>query len=107
MNLPPEAIGAAPAQGNPTPPQSPKLSPDQIAALRKDPDILAAVAKFLGRPAPLDQIPEPMLMQLAGAVHKLGVDGAVALMAKVIPPQLQARLKAPQGQPMPPQGVPR
>lgn len=104
----PNAIGAAPAQGNPQ--QSPKLPPQAIMALRKDPQLIQAVTKFFGRPIPLDGLPENVLMELAGAVHKLGVDGAVALMAKVIPPQIKAQILAKygqaQGQPMPPQGRP-
>lgn len=94
MNLPPEAIGAAPAQGNPQAGGSQKLPPEQMAALRKDPEVLAAVAKFIGKPVPLDNVPDSLLMEIAGAVHKLGVDGAVAKFQQVLPPQVQAQLKA-------------
>lgn len=105
----PEAMGAAPAMGNPQMGQTPKLPPDQIAALRKDPQLMQAVAKALGKPVPLDTLPDNILMELAGAVHKLGVDGAAALINKVIPPQIKAQIlsKYGGGQPMTPQGMPQ
>jgi len=101
----PNAIGAVPAQGNPNSPQTPKLPPQAMAALRKDPQLIQADTKALGKPVPLDTLPDNILMELAGAVHKLGVDGAAALINKVIPPQIKAQILAkhgaPQGAPMP------
>lgn len=89
----PNAIGAAPAQGNPQ--QGPgKLPPDQIAALRKDPEIAAAVSKYMGRPFPMEKVPDEMLIEIAGMVAKLGVDGAVQKFSQSIPPQIQQRIKA-------------
>ncbi len=114
MNLPPEAIGAAPAQGNPTPPQSPKFPPDQIAALRKSPNVIAAVHKFTGRDFPMEQIDDQLIVEIAGMVYKLGVDGAVAKAEQLLSPQQKATIRgiamkqrvpmSPQGQQMPPQG---
>lgn len=100
MNLPPEAMGAAPAMGNPQIGKTPVLPPDKMAALRKDPEIIQAIAKFAGRPVPLESIPDNLIMEIAGAVHKLGVDGAIAKFKQVIPQQIQAQIMA-QGQKQP------
>lgn len=92
----PEAIGAVPAQGNPQQPQQGQpgktLPPEQMAALRKDPEITQAVAQFAGKPIPLERIPDNLLMSIAGAIHKLGVPGAVALFKKSIPPEMQQKI---------------
>lgn len=93
----PEAIGAAPAMGNPQMGQTPKLSPEQIAALKKDPELIQAVTKAFGKPVPLVTLPDNILSELAGAVHKLGVDGASALIQKVIPPQVKAQILSKHG----------
>lgn len=90
----PEAIGASPAEGNPQQGQTPNLPPEQIAALRKDPDILNAVSMFMGKPTPLDNIPEPALVELAGMVHKLGVQGTVQMLEQKIPPDLKTKIKS-------------
>ena len=106
----PNAIGAAPAPGNPTAPQAQKLPPQAMVALRKSPDIMKAVALFMGRPVPMQSIPDNLLVEIAGMVHKLGVQGAVQKFQQTVPPQVQAQLKAsaqPQGQQMPPQGPPQ
>lgn len=90
----PNAIGASPAQGNPTQPQTARLPPDQVAVLRKDPEIIKAVSLFIGKPVPLDNVPEPALMELAGMVHKLGVQGTVHMLEQKIPANLKQQLKA-------------
>lgn len=90
----PNAIGAAPAQGNPQQGQGQTLPPEQMAALRKDPEIGQAVAKVLGKPIDLAQIPDNILLNIAGMVHKLGVDGAVSEFTKKMPPQILQQLKA-------------
>ena len=106
--------GAVPAQGNPMAPQTPKLSPDKIAILRKSPSVIEAVRKFTGRDFPMEQIDDQLIVEIAGLVHKLGVDGAVAKAEQILTPQQKATIRgismkqrvpmAPQGQPMPPQG---
>jgi hypothetical protein len=110
----PEQIGASPAQGNPQMGQTHKLPPDQIAALRKSPNVIAAVHKFTGRDFPMEQIDDQLIVEIAGLVNKLGVDGAVAKAEQLLTPQQKATIRgismkqrvpmAPQGQPMPPQG---
>lgn len=93
MNLPPEQIGATPQMGvNPMAKQSANLSPEQLAVLRKDPEIAEAVSKFAGRPIPVQSIPDNLLMEIAGMIHKLGVDGAVMEFKRKVPPQVQAQL---------------
>ena len=94
MNLPPEAVGAAPAMGNPDMGKTPTVTPEQMAKLRQDPEIAQAVQKYLGRPFPLEKIPEGVLTVLAGMVFKLGVDGAVAEFTKIIPQQAQQKIKS-------------
>jgi hypothetical protein len=88
--------GAMPAQGNPQQGQVKPLPPEQIAALRKDPEIAQAVTKYMGRPFPLEKVPDQMLQTIAGMVFKLGVDGAVAEFSKMIPPQIAQRMKGEQ-----------
>lgn len=90
----PEAIGATPAQGNPQQGQSPKLNPQQLDALRKDPEIAQVVSMFMGKPTPMDNVPEAALMELAGMVHKLGVQGAVQMLEQKIPKDLKQKLRA-------------
>lgn len=90
----PNAIGAVPANGNPQQGQTPKLNPQQMDALRRDPELIQAVAKFVGRPVPLEKVPDNLLMEIAGMVHKLGVDGAIAKFQQTVPPQIQNKLKA-------------
>jgi len=95
LQNPNQVGGAVPAQGNPS--QAPKLSTQALMALRKDPQLIQAVTKAFGKPVPLDQLPEHVLTELAGAVAKLGVDGAAQLINKVIPPEIKAQIMAKHG----------
>lgn len=90
----PEAIGAVPAQGNPVPAQGSKLTPEQVKVLKKDPELVQAASQFVGSPVTLENLPENALAELAGAVHKLGVMGAVNLLKQKIPQQIQDQIKA-------------
>ena len=104
----PNAVGGAvPAQGNPMSRPAPKLPPQQMAALRKDPEIAQAVSLYIGKPVPLTVIPDNLLMEIAGMVHKLGVQGAVQEFSRKIPPQVQAQIKARVGGGAPPQAGPQ
>jgi hypothetical protein len=110
MMRPQEAVGAVPQQGvNPMARQAPQpapaaaqppapggqqLAPDQVEALRKDPEIVAAVAQFAGRPVPMESIPDNLLMEIAGMVDKLGVEGAVHEFKTKVPPEVQQQLVA-------------
>lgn len=100
MNVPPEQIGAAPQSGvNPMAKQAPApqgqdIPPEAIQFFRNDPEIIAAVSKFMGKPVTLEHVPDDMLIALAGMVQKLGVDGAVAMAQKTIPPEQQQQLRA-------------
>lgn len=102
-----EALGAVPQPGvNPQARQAPQpapaapgasaqqLPPEQLAALRKDPEIAQAVAQFAGRPVPLESIPDNLLMEIAGMVHKFGVEGAVQEFKTKVPPEVQQQLVA-------------
>lgn len=97
LNNPNAMRGGVPAMGNPQMGKSPKLPPQAMAVLRKDPEIIQAVTKFMGRPVPMDKIPDQLLIEIAGMVHKLGVDGAVQKFMQSVPPQLQAQIKASSG----------
>lgn len=90
----PNAIGAAPAMGNPQMGQTPKLSPEQIAALKKDPEVLEVVKIFMGRPTPIDHLPDNVIAELAGAVNKLGVQGAVQMLEQKLPPDIKQKIKS-------------
>ncbi len=111
MMRPQEAVGAIPQQGvNPlarqqapaaaprpqaaAPAQAPALSPEEVEALRKDPEIAQAIAMFVGRPVPLESVPDNLLMEIAGMVHKLGVEGAVQEFQAKVPPEIQQQLLA-------------
>lgn len=98
--------GAAPAMGNPN--KTPTLPPQAMAKLRQDPEVIAAVTKYVGKPVPLQMVPDNLLLEIAGMVAKLGVDGAVAEFSRKVPQQAQAQLKAAaaQGGGMAPQGMP-
>lgn len=114
MPLPPEQIGAVP-QGQAQNPKAP-LSPDQLKILRSDPEIQQAIEMFVGRPVPMESVPDDLLKEIAGMVHKLGVQGAVQMAQKMLPPEVQQQLKqgamggqGPQAQAqqqMPQQGAP-
>ena len=108
MMKPQEAVGAVPQEGfrpqapapqapqaqAPAAPQGQQLSPEDLAALRQDPEISEAVAKFLGRQVSMEEVPDNILTVVAGMVHKLGVDGAVAEITKMVPPEMAQQLRA-------------
>ena len=94
----PQARQAPPAPAAPQPQQPPQgggeLSPEDIEALRQDPEIAEAVAKFMGRRVDMAQVPDDMLIQIAGMVQKLGVDGAIAEFERLVPPEVVQQLRA-------------
>lgn len=90
---PPEAMGGAVPQSQAMGGQSPKLTPEQMASLRQDPDISQAVEMVLGKKIDLKMIPDDLLVNIAGMVHKLGVQGAVQEFTKKVPPQVLQQLK--------------
>lgn len=98
--MPQEAMGGAvpqaQAQGqNPSPQgQTPKLPPEQMEALRQDPEIKQAVSKFIGRPVKLESVPDNILIVVAGMVHKLGVDGAIQKFEQMVTPEIKNQLRA-------------
>lgn len=106
--LPPQ--GAVPQQqvhgGIPANPQTPrgsapqapsqgagKSDPKQIDILRHSPRIKQALELYLGRPVEMSQVPPEILTEVAGMVAKLGVEGAVAMAQKMLPHDIQQKLK--------------
>lgn len=98
----PNAIGAAPSTGNPVGnPQSQNTSngntygvtPEQIEYLRKDPEVIAVVRGVTGRDFPMSQIDDALIVQIAGAVHKLGVQGAIEKANQVLSPEQKATIR--------------
>lgn len=91
----PEATGGAVPQEQAMAGKSnlPKLPPDQMNALRNDPEIKATIEKFLGRPFEMSKLPDDMLMTIAGMIHKLGPDGAIAEFKRLVPPQELAKMR--------------
>lgn len=84
--IPREAMGASPQASA----GLKALPPEQMKALRQDPEIQQAVSMVVGKKIDLSQIPDDMMMMIAGMVHKLGVQGAVQkFMSGVKPEQLQ------------------
>ena len=113
MMRPQEAVGAVPQQGvNPLARQAPQqpapaapqpqpqaaagqqLTPEELQSLRQDPEIAQAVAQFAGRPVPVESIPDNLLIEIAGLVQKLGVEGAVQEFRSKVPPEVQQQLMA-------------
>ena len=110
MMKPPEQVGAVPQAGvnpqaqpvkgvnGPQMPQDPRqqygITDEDLDYFRHDPEIIAAIRAFTGRDFPMDQIDDALIVQIAGAVHKLGVEGAVAEFKRIIPPRLQAQIRA-------------
>ncbi len=105
MMKPAEAVGAVPQEGfrpapapravaATAPEAAAPLSPEEIEGFRSDPEIIEAVSMFLGRPVTLEEVPEELLIQIAGMVEKLGVQGAVQMAQQNMPPDLQAQLRA-------------
>lgn len=86
----PNAVGGAvPSESNPQ-----SLPQDQIDALKKDPEIIEAASQFIGSPVTLDILPVNALMEIAGMVQKLGVQGAVQMLKQKVPQDVQAKLRA-------------
>lgn len=75
-----------------------KMTPEALDYLRNgDQELRQAIGMFMGReikPEEMKNVPDQMLIQIAGMVQKLGVNGAVAMAQKMIPPDVQQKLKA-------------
>lgn len=90
----PEATGGAVPQAQAIGQGKNTLPADQMDALRNDPEIAQAVEMVLGKKIDMKMIPDDILMNIAGMVHKLGVQGAVKQFVSKIPPQILKQLKA-------------
>lgn len=96
---PPEAMrGAVPQaqapQGQPAQSQGQKLPPEQMDALRKDPEVIEVFRQISGeKDVPMDQIPDDALIAIAGAVHKLGVQQVVSMITKKITPEQMSQFR--------------
>lgn len=91
MIRPQESIGSVPQPGvNPLtkqiPQQGPVLSPQEMSTLRNDPEIIQAVSQFVGKPVTLEKVPDNILVNIAGMIHKLGVQGAIQTFTSKLPP---------------------
>ena len=101
----PNAVGAAPASGNPqgnpqapVPPQAKAqlkygMTPEHVAALRKDPEVIAVVRGVTGRDFPMEQIDDELIVEIAGAVAKLGVQGAIQKAEQILSPEQKATIR--------------
>lgn len=108
MMKPMEAVGSVPQPGvNPAaarpaaPPQGGQqgqgVTEDELRILRGDYDVIDVFARVSGIPAdmfPIDQVDPQSLAIVAGMVHKLGVDGAVAAIDKMLTPEQKAQMQA-------------
>lgn len=101
MMRPMEEIGAIPQDGvNPKAQSGPRdpreefgLTDEDLEALRRDPEIIEMVRQVTGRDFPMQQIDDHLLAILAGMVHKLGVEGAVAEANRLLPPEQKATIR--------------
>lgn len=71
-----------------------KADQKQVEILRKDPQVAQVFHLFIGKPVPMERVPEFLLNEVAGMVHKLGVNGAVALLNKTIPKEVKSQMQA-------------
>lgn len=96
--------------GAPSAPQAPRgsipqdqqqgangLGSKEIDVLRRSRDVQQAIQMFLGKEVPIETVPDAIIKEVAGMVHKLGVQGAVAMAEKMLPPQVKQQLR--QGKP--------
>lgn len=105
----PDQLGSVPQPGvNPQAHEASQpgnFSPDDLDYFRNDPEIIAAVTKFLGRDVDMAKIPDDMLITLAGMVQKLGVDGAIAEVKRLIPPDQFQKLRIGPRETLRPRGI--
>lgn len=99
-------VPAAPHPPRGAVPQGPQqgagsLGQKELDSLRNSPDVKQAITVFLGKEVPLETVPDEIIKEVAGMVHKLGVQGAVAMAQKMLPPEIQQQLRqgTAQGQP--------
>jgi hypothetical protein len=85
----------APRGAAPQAPQQGQNKPKtrDIELFRKSPDIKQAITLFVGREIPMETVPDEILKEVAGMVAKLGVQGAVAMAEKMLPPEIKTQLK--------------
>ena len=104
MMKPMEQIGAVPQPGvNPQAAQQPQglrdprqefgLTDDDLDYFRHDPEIIAVVQQVTGREFPMEQVDDALLVQIAGAVQQLGVEGTVAEASRLIPREVMVQLR--------------
>ena len=97
MMKPAEAVGAVPQPGvNPAAAQKPNhgLTEADLNALRGDREIADVFNRVAGTPVPMDQVDPQSLAIVAGMVEKLGVEGAVAAIDKMLSPEQKASMAA-------------
>lgn len=94
---PQESMGGAvpQAQAMQGPAQGQKLSPEELDALRNDPEIAMVAKALANRDIDMTQIPDDLLSILAGMVHKLGAEQTVSELKKTLPPQFLQSIQSP------------
>ena len=103
MNLPAEQIGSVPQAGvNPSSvnpqPQSSGVTPEELSTLRQDPELIEVFKRLSGEQnVPMDKIPDEVIVNMAGALHKLGVDGLVQKLSAKMNPQVFQEMSRQQG----------
>lgn len=99
MMQPAEAVGSIPQPNvNPAATAAKKptgnLSDAELDALRGDPEIAEVFRQVAGTDVPMDQVDAQSLAEVAGMVHKLGVEGAVSAINELLSPEQKAELQA-------------
>lgn len=102
MMKPAEAVGSVPQPGVNPAAQAPAagqkqnfgLSEADLNALRGDREVADVFNRVAGTKVPMDQVDPQSLAIVAGMVQKLGVDGAVAAIDKMLSPEQKAAMQA-------------
>lgn len=101
MMKPMEAIGSVPQEGvNPSsvrtipdPRVKYGLTDEDFEFFRNDPEVIAVVQAVTGRDFPMEQVDDILLAEIAGAVQKLGVQGAIAEAQRILTPEIKAQIR--------------
>lgn len=64
------------------------LTDDDLDNFRKDPELIEAVQRFTGRDFPMSQLDDALIVEIAGAVQKLGIGGAIEEFKKILPREM-------------------
>ena len=101
MMKPAEAVGSVPQPGvnpaanQPSTAARSDITPEQLATLRNDPELIEVFRRLSGeKDIPMDQIPDEVIINFAGALHKIGIEALVQQLSGKMNPQTFAAMRA-------------